>query len=81
MKTALSLPDDLFARADREAARRGLSRSALYAEALRQFLKPSDEPDPITTRLDEMYGDQGPASGELGRQAALSWIDDGSWTW
>ena len=38
VKTAISLPDDLFARADALAARRGISRSQLYAEAIARLL-------------------------------------------
>lgn len=38
MKTAVSIPDDLFARADRLARRAGKSRSRVYSEALREYL-------------------------------------------
>jgi hypothetical protein len=38
MKTAVSLPDDLFAEAESYARARGPSRSHLYAAALREFL-------------------------------------------
>ena len=38
MKTAISLPDDLFAAADALASRLGLSRSQLYATALARFV-------------------------------------------
>lgn len=37
VKIAVSIPEDLFAVAEAEARRRGMSRSALYAEALRQL--------------------------------------------
>lgn len=54
MKTAVSIPDALFAAADRAARRLGLSRSELYARALERFL--GDEPDQaITARLDGLY--------------------------
>lgn len=39
MKTAISLPDELFAIAEQFAARRGLSRSELYATALREYIE------------------------------------------
>lgn len=38
MKTAISLPDDLFMLADDIAKQHGLSRSELYATALRRYL-------------------------------------------
>ncbi len=39
MKTAVSLPDELFDEAERFAKQHGLSRSELYAKALREFLQ------------------------------------------
>lgn len=38
MKTAISLPDDLFVLAEKFASERGCSRSHLYATALREYL-------------------------------------------
>ncbi len=38
MKAAVSIPDDVFKRADALARRRKTSRSQLYAEALREYL-------------------------------------------
>lgn len=38
MKTAVSIPDDLFEAAEKAAERRGSTRSGLYAEALASFL-------------------------------------------
>lgn len=51
MKTAISLPDELFAAADAFADRTGRSRSQLYADALREYLARYDE-DRITRDLD-----------------------------
>jgi Arc/MetJ-type ribon-helix-helix transcriptional regulator len=48
MKTTLILPDPVAARLKREAARRGVTMSALVEEALRRLL---DAPDDGTTRL------------------------------
>ncbi len=43
MKTAISIPDDLFRAADRAAKRLGLSRSELYQRAIVHFLqRPGD---------------------------------------
>ncbi len=38
MKTAVSLPDELFERAEIEAAKRGMSRSGFYAEAIKSYI-------------------------------------------
>ncbi len=39
MKTAISLPDELFDEGERFAQERGMTRSELYATALRDFLR------------------------------------------
>ena len=39
MKTAISIPDKLFKEAEREAKRRGVSRSKLYQTALEAILR------------------------------------------
>jgi predicted transcriptional regulator len=54
MKTAISLPDDLFRQAEAAAHRLRVSRSQLYAKALAEFLKRQQE-DAITERLNKMY--------------------------
>lgn len=38
MKTAVSLPDEIFQSAEAEAQRQGLSRSELYARAIEEYL-------------------------------------------
>ena len=53
MKTAISLPDDLFASADALAAKTGCSRSQLYAEALREYLARHDD-DRVMEKLNEV---------------------------
>ncbi len=54
MKTAISIPDDLFAEAEAAARRLHVSRSELYATAMEQFLK-QDSESAITKRLNEIY--------------------------
>ena len=51
MKTAISIPDDLFEDAERLAQRLGHSRSKLYSRALREFVA-RYEPDHVTEALD-----------------------------
>lgn len=52
MKTAISLPDDLFAVVDKYANDSGLSRSAVIAEALREFIVKHKAVD-ITARIND----------------------------
>lgn len=56
MKTAVSIPDRLFAAADELARRRRISRSELYARALAGFLAAEAEGE-VTERLDAVYAD------------------------
>jgi hypothetical protein len=55
MKTAISIPDDLFDAADKLAGDMGLSRSELYRTALAAFLAAHDRAL-VTERLDAVYG-------------------------
>ena len=59
MKTAISIPDDLFAMADQLAARFGVSRSELYVRALREYVA-EHHYDGVTERLNAVY-DQEPS--------------------
>lgn len=62
MKTAISLPDDLFSAAERQAKRANKSRSQLYAEALAEYLArhAPDEVTDATNRVVERLGEPGP---------------------
>lgn len=53
MKTAVSIPDDLFHQADELAARLGKSRSEVYREALVDYVA-RREPGAVTRALDEI---------------------------
>ena len=52
MKTAVSLPDDVFEEAERLARRLGKSRSRLYRDALAEYLTRHD-PDDLTRKIDD----------------------------
>ncbi|MGK2965155.1 MAG: ribbon-helix-helix protein, CopG family [Tepidiformaceae bacterium] len=54
MKTAVSLPDDLFAQITCLADTRGESRSSLIAQAVREFLRKIDGAE-ITRQINETY--------------------------
>jgi metal-responsive CopG/Arc/MetJ family transcriptional regulator len=54
VKTAISVPDDIFRQAEAAARRLKVSRSQLYTKALAEFLKQQDE-DAITQRLNAIY--------------------------
>ena len=53
MKTAISVPDEIFEDAEALAARLGKSRSQLYAEAMAEYLARHD-PETVTERMDRV---------------------------
>jgi len=61
MKTAISLPDQLFEEAETLARRLGKSRSQLYAEALAAYVGCHDEGE-VTQRLDRVLQEIGEAT-------------------
>ena len=61
MKTAVSVPDAIFERAEKLARRMRKSRSQLYSDALREYVARND-PAIVTAALDALYEgeDSGP---------------------
>lgn len=59
MKTAISLPDELFDAADALATRLGVSRSELFRRALERLLRDYDD-QLVTEALNRVHGG-GPA--------------------
>ncbi len=53
MKTAVSLPDEVFREAERQARRTKKSRSQLYAEALSEYLA-RHAPDEVTEAMNNV---------------------------
>ncbi|HEV2846348.1 MAG TPA: hypothetical protein VG477_15940 [Thermoanaerobaculia bacterium] len=62
MKTAISIPDDVFEEAEHLATRLRTSRSQLYSRALREFVA-RHSPDQITEAMNRVVEETG------GRQA------------
>jgi len=54
MKTAISLPDDLFVLADQFAKNLGISRSEFYATAVRAFIVAQQRED-LSDRINAAY--------------------------
>ena len=57
MKTAISLPDDLFKSGDALAKRLGVSRSELYARALADLVA-KYKTSQLTQRLNAVYAEE-----------------------
>ncbi len=54
MKTAISIPDDLFTDAEITAKQLGLARSQLYVKAIKEFIEHHNK-DKITEKLNHLY--------------------------
>ncbi len=54
MKTAISIPDPIFKKAEILADRLKISRSELYSKAILEFLQ-DHSVDPVTEKLNEIY--------------------------
>jgi metal-responsive CopG/Arc/MetJ family transcriptional regulator len=54
MKTAVSLPDEIFRQAEATAKQLRMSRSRLYAAAISEYLE-RHRADSVTERLNEVY--------------------------
>lgn len=56
MKTAVSIPDDVFEGAERLARTTGKSRSRLFTEALQEYVA-RHAPDEVTEALDRVWAE------------------------
>ena len=63
MKTAVSLPDEVYRGAERLAKRTRRSRSQLYAEALAEYLA-RHAPDEVTEDMNAVIDQLGTATGD-----------------
>lgn len=57
MKTAVSIPDRIFSRAERFAHQRKMSRSALFTVAVTEYLDQHCEED-VTEKLNQLYASE-----------------------
>jgi metal-responsive CopG/Arc/MetJ family transcriptional regulator len=76
VKTAISIPQELFETGEEFARERGMSRSELCTTALRRYLE-EHRGEMVTERLDEIYG--GESDGldpEITRMQARSLPED-----
>jgi len=59
VKTAISVPDDIYEQATRQATELGISRSEFFARAARRYLDELAEQS-LTAQIDEALGTAGP---------------------
>ena len=78
MKTTVSIPDDLFKRADRLARKTRRSRSQLYSDAVREFVA-RYSPDEITEALNRACDEIGDTSDPFVNEAARRTLERVEW--
>jgi hypothetical protein len=61
MKTAISIPDQLFRAVELAARRLGVSRSELFQRAVKEYLR-SHRDGGVTKALNDVYGEAGTES-------------------
>ena len=78
MKTAVSLPEDLFLLAEATAKKLRVSRSQLYAKAIAEFLEHAQS-DYVTERLNEIYSSEPARLDPALHRAQVTTLDKNSW--
>ncbi len=78
MKTAISVPDELFKEADDFAKRVGTSRSRLYCDAVSEYLARRRRED-ITAKLNEIYSREPSGLDPALRRAQAKSIGPSDW--
>ena len=78
MKTAVSVPDEIFRLAEATAQRLNISLSDLYSKAVAEFVEKQDCRS-ITERLDQVYSHQTAKVDSLLHTAQLKCLREEAW--
>jgi metal-responsive CopG/Arc/MetJ family transcriptional regulator len=78
MTTAVSVPDDVYASAERLARRERRSRSEVYSAALREYVA-RHSPDEVTEALDRVVSDVGDAIDPFIDLASVRILEQTEW--
>ncbi len=78
MKTAVSVPDDVFDRAEALARRERRSRSDVYTAALREYVA-RRAPDDVTDQLDRVIAEVGGSDDPFVGAAARRILSASEW--
>ena len=78
MKTAISIPDDVFVEAERLARRLKKSRSQLYAEAVAEYVA-RRSPDEITEAMNKVIDELGDEPDEFLAEATRRILERSEW--
>ncbi|MGA3023515.1 MAG: ribbon-helix-helix protein, CopG family [Bryobacteraceae bacterium] len=78
MKTAISIPDDVFQGAERLARRTKKSRSQLFSDAVREYVARHD-PDEVTEAMNRVCDEIGDTSDAFVSAAARRLLEQVEW--
>lgn len=78
MKTAISVPDDLFAEGERLSEQLAVSRSRLYADALREYVQRHRE-RLVTEALDRIYQRERSALHSAQQESSRALLSQSEW--
>jgi metal-responsive CopG/Arc/MetJ family transcriptional regulator len=78
MKTAVSVPNEVFERAERLAKRLEVSRSELYSRALREYLA-RHAPNEVTAALNVLCEEIDTGAEEFVREAGRRVLESSDW--
>jgi metal-responsive CopG/Arc/MetJ family transcriptional regulator len=78
MKTAVSIPDNVFAQADRLAEQLNKSRSEVYSLALAEYLA-RHSPERVTEAMDRVCAEIGPEKDDFTAAAARRVMERNQW--
>jgi len=78
MKTAVSIPNELFDVAERLARRTRKSRSRLFGDALREYVA-RHSPDRVTEAMDEALAEIGESNDPFGAAASRTRLEQSEW--
>ncbi|HEX3581670.1 MAG TPA: ribbon-helix-helix domain-containing protein [Thermoanaerobaculia bacterium] len=79
MKTAVSIPDDVFEKAERFARGAKRSRSEVFSAALREYIA-RHSPDEVTVAINQALEDIGEREDEFVRAAATRVLEKTEWS-
>jgi predicted transcriptional regulator len=78
MKTAISVPDEVFEKAEATAKRLKISRSELYSRALQEFLD-THSPDRVTAAWDAVVAELGQPDTSVSAPASRRVFETTEW--
>ena len=78
MKTAVSIPDEIYEEAEHLARRAKKSRSRLYSDALREYLA-RHAPDEVTEAMNRACAEVGEANDPIVSTAARRILERSKW--